>query len=98
MRTRFSFNDTATTEIYTLSLHDALPIYRGKQAVCVSRLCFPLRVYYVCEVIYGHRESFRAVCRRHSCSATAHFCFPLKHRCRMPGSALVLQTWLRHVG
>src|SRR5258708_27372712 len=25
---RFFFNDTATTEIYTLSLHDALPIYR----------------------------------------------------------------------
>src|SRR6266704_5712403 len=25
----FFFNDTATTEIYTLSLHDALPIYRG---------------------------------------------------------------------
>src|SRR2546430_14157277 len=24
----FFFNDTATTEIYTLSLHDALPIYR----------------------------------------------------------------------
>src|SRR3712207_6917696 len=37
----FFFNDTATTEIYTLSLHDALPIYqrhhrgphqRGRQA------------------------------------------------------------------
>src|SRR3712207_6916621 len=27
--TLFFFNDTATTEIYTLSLHDALPIYRG---------------------------------------------------------------------
>src|SRR3712207_8782533 len=34
----FFFNDTATTEIYTLSLHDALPIYerhaddeRGRQ-------------------------------------------------------------------
>src|SRR5258708_16788250 len=26
----FFFNDTATTEIYTLSLHDALPIYRGQ--------------------------------------------------------------------
>src|SRR5687767_15996247 len=26
----FFFNDTATTEIYTLSLHDALPIYRGR--------------------------------------------------------------------
>src|SRR5687768_17999990 len=25
----FSFNDTATTEIYTLSLHDALPIFLG---------------------------------------------------------------------
>ena len=26
MRSTFFFNDTATTEIYTLSLHDALPI------------------------------------------------------------------------
>src|SRR3712207_8882678 len=29
--TLFFFNDTATTEIYTLSLHDALPIW-GKRA------------------------------------------------------------------
>src|SRR2546422_2529548 len=28
----FFFNDTATTEIYTLSLHDALPISRGRRA------------------------------------------------------------------
>src|SRR3712207_8573104 len=27
----FFFNDTATTEIYTLSLHDALPIYLLRQ-------------------------------------------------------------------
>src|SRR5256885_17049795 len=27
----FFFNDTATTEIYTLSLHDALPILAGHQ-------------------------------------------------------------------
>src|SRR3712207_7987590 len=26
----FFFNDTATTEIYTLSLHDALPIWSGR--------------------------------------------------------------------
>src|SRR2546421_1660712 len=26
----FFFNDTATTEIYTLSLHDALPIYTSR--------------------------------------------------------------------
>src|SRR3712207_8570705 len=29
----FFFNDTATTEIYTLSLHDALPICTGVAAV-----------------------------------------------------------------
>src|SRR5215204_7582415 len=28
----FFFNDTATTEIYTLSLHDALPICGGRPA------------------------------------------------------------------
>src|SRR3712207_8881973 len=27
----FFFNDTATTEIYTLSLHDALPILSGQR-------------------------------------------------------------------
>src|SRR5947209_17120095 len=37
----FFFNDTATTEIYTLSLHDALPIFRpasraGRPALAVS--------------------------------------------------------------
>src|SRR5215204_7738132 len=30
----FFFNDTATTEIYTLSLHDALPIFE-----CARRSC-----------------------------------------------------------
>src|SRR6266568_9389421 len=31
----FFFNDTATTEIYTLSLHDALPIYStGIRSAC----------------------------------------------------------------
>src|SRR6266702_6407815 len=30
----FFFNDTATTEIYTLSLHDALPISCGRRSKC----------------------------------------------------------------
>src|SRR5260221_13928130 len=30
------FNDTATTEIYTLSLHDALPISLLSTSACVS--------------------------------------------------------------
>src|SRR5256885_16379368 len=36
----FFFNDTATTEIYTLSLHDALPICRRtheRHAACLRR-------------------------------------------------------------
>src|SRR3989442_6070122 len=32
----FFFNDTATTEIYTLSLHDALPILHGPARVGLS--------------------------------------------------------------
>src|SRR5690349_23474020 len=35
----FFFNDTAPTEIYTLSLHDALPIYRHRESephACVT--------------------------------------------------------------
>src|SRR5260370_41725606 len=34
----FFFNDTATTEIYTLSLHDALPISLSPSVI---RMCFP---------------------------------------------------------
>src|SRR5258707_11456353 len=35
----FFFNDTATTEIYTLSLHDALPIYPklATHRICLRR-------------------------------------------------------------
>src|SRR2546426_3434758 len=33
----FFFNDTATTEIYTLSLHDALPISFARQKYLQSR-------------------------------------------------------------
>src|SRR2546430_3368785 len=33
----FFFNDTATTEIYTLSLHDALPISFAACCLCVRR-------------------------------------------------------------
>jgi len=39
----FFFNDTATTEIYTLSLHDALPIYQGRDVFST--------------ILYGSRQS-----------------------------------------
>src|SRR3712207_7474747 len=32
----FFFNDTATTEIYTLSLHDALPIFDAAKAIMTT--------------------------------------------------------------
>src|SRR2546430_12479507 len=40
----FFFNDTATTEIYTLSLHDALPISSSRStsasvSICARRRC-----------------------------------------------------------
>src|SRR5437773_5051481 len=46
----FFFNDTATTEIYTLSLHDALPIY---VFFCVSK-----NVSVSCAYTQGKREQF----------------------------------------
>src|SRR2546422_11598474 len=40
----FFFNDTATTEIYTLSLHDALPIFRVRRGLQrAARLWHPRR-------------------------------------------------------
>src|SRR5436309_14686676 len=48
--TRFFFlNDTATTQIYTLSLHDALPIF----FFCVSK-----NVSVSCAYTQGKREQF----------------------------------------
>src|SRR5260370_2944478 len=49
---RFFFNDPATTEIYTLSLHDALPIYPHRLATDEVR---QLRT---------HRLKWRGDCRR----------------------------------
>src|SRR3712207_8712800 len=37
----FVFNDTATTEIYTLALHDALPISHGRRATGGRHRCSP---------------------------------------------------------
>src|SRR5687767_16040791 len=39
----FFFNDTATTEIYTLSLHDALPIYPRRFKIVVIDIQITLK-------------------------------------------------------
>src|SRR3712207_7915630 len=41
----FFFNDTATTEIYTLSLHDALPISAAATVVSKYLDFFPKQTY-----------------------------------------------------
>src|SRR2546422_7595273 len=42
----FFFNDTATTEIYTLSLHDALPISKRRRSIFQrSRLGSPSMIH-----------------------------------------------------
>src|SRR2546430_13554278 len=57
----FFFNDTATTEIYTLSLHDALPIFflKAQRKLAVS---FP------------PMGSFLRGCRFRSCKRTSATC------------------------
>src|SRR5258708_40132221 len=49
----FFFNDTATTEIYTLSLHDALPISRDSQVG-----------YQRCSISFGSKLFARSIGRQ----------------------------------
>src|SRR5258708_20294352 len=44
--TLFFFNDTATTEIYTLSLHDALPISPKKNVGCSKGGVCKIKIIY----------------------------------------------------
>src|SRR6185312_15688755 len=60
------FNDTATTEIYTLSLHDALPIWpgvRGERCAAPDRATVP-----VCDLRHRERGGVARGCRSgHAC-------------------------------
>src|SRR3712207_7500651 len=64
----FFFNDTATTEIYTLSLHDALPICRRRRRLDVrARLHLPPLP--AAGAAYGARAGCRPAQRRVSSHA-----------------------------
>src|SRR5260370_37261136 len=83
----FFFNDTATTEIYTLSLHDALPISwrAGTGSVLGS---------WVLHFAAGEVVSESGECRCQSCRDTRslrqrgdgrrHHCFTQRTRGRVP--------------
>src|SRR5258708_15281594 len=64
----FFFNDTATTEIYTLSLHDALPIWmfsvlvirlRSLRLLRVSGIVMRLRMFLLLITFLKASHSFR---------------------------------------
>src|SRR2546429_4139773 len=77
----FFFNDTATTEIYTLSLHDALPIYRGGPLLLdlcnhggLARLKerseehtseLQSRLHLVCRLLLEKKKKINMTCRTH---------------------------------
>src|SRR5438034_9775319 len=75
----FFFNDTATTEIYTLSLHDALPISdpRGTCACARPRRRAPRRE--ARERLAGDRKSTR-LNSSHTVISYAVFCLKKKKK------------------
>src|SRR2546430_3438716 len=77
----FFFNDTATTEIYTLSLHDALPISAAHQilpqgqAIPSPRRCMRQSAFSACR--WADRKSTR-LNSSHSQISYAVFCLKKK--------------------
>src|SRR3712207_7679682 len=55
----FFFNDTATTEIYTLSLHDALPISKRRALVTFLQVGFKIGERRACRVLGFSRSTIR---------------------------------------
>src|SRR2546430_10001703 len=82
----FFFNDTATTEIYTLSLHDALPISgapRRRRASSPAMCCSRSARSRPGRTRTGDRKSTR-LNSSHSQISYAVFCLKKKTDCRKP--------------
>src|SRR5437763_16999289 len=80
----FFFNNTATTEIYTLSLHDALPIldvcFSGSQkAISAPPGVSPITVSAAAEDVFRDRKSTR-LNSSHRCISYAVFCLKKKNK------------------
>src|SRR5260221_5233879 len=81
----FFFNDTATTEIYTLSLHDALPISSALQCGTPNTAKIASPIYFstvpphakICAVIRSDRKSTR-LNSSHTVISYAVFCLKKK--------------------
>src|SRR6266540_5500287 len=76
----FFFNDTATTEIYTLSLHDALPLYTVSPVDGIkNRLGPDVTVRYAPGIGSGDRKSTR-LNSSHITISYAVFCLKKKKK------------------
>src|SRR5438132_13840537 len=67
----FFFNDTATTEIYTLSLHDALPISRSRKPESRSS-CPRLVARRATETTTGASPSLNSRSEEHTSELQSH--------------------------
>src|SRR2546422_11549364 len=63
--TFFFFNDTATTEIYTLSLHDALPILKADPRQLVAKYFDACLYYASVEVLRSEEHTSELQSRLH---------------------------------
>src|SRR3712207_6926511 len=83
----FFFNDTATTEIYTLSLHDALPISPGLDGFSDAFYMFPNKLgieekfLFLIKNIYEKDRKSTRLNSSHANISYAVFCLK-KKQCR----------------
>src|SRR2546421_13070544 len=78
----FFFNDTATTEIYTLSLHDALPIFTSWVQVLLGQRIEPRSYHPVVDLLHDElldRKSTR-LNSSHDQISYAVFCLKKKKK------------------
>src|SRR2546429_1648356 len=75
----FFFNDTATTEIYTLSLHDALPIYHVARKGLAQAVAAAMHLLQRLQALQPDRKSTR-LNSSHGYISYAVFCLKKKIR------------------
>src|SRR5688572_32547534 len=76
----FFFNDTATTEIYTLSLHDALPILAGLHAAAEEQGATHVRPVVAAAVLVDGRRDRKSTRLNSSHSQISYAVFCLKKK------------------
>src|SRR3712207_9133044 len=78
----FFFNDTATTEIYTLSLHDALPIsgtkFQGVPKISITKINNILMPYFFKKIWHQKDRKSTRLNSSHANISYAVFCLKKK--------------------